>query len=239
MKRIYKNRYGDEFTFTLQDDGNVLWEGNFEYCRFGMPNDYTEAYQSYLDDREGLDEDDILSLEEFKRDVHEYQDGAYLYPEYVRMVKSLTDEIDMVDPSGGCYLSRGMTLDFLGFVGVKVKDFKSVDTGFLIITEEPKQIKCYCRHTTSCDCSPLEEPNTINDWLEKHGNPEVTKQVEKEAKELHEQSTLKEAAETAWSSYEHVEGNLYSTSFKNGFLAGVKSNAARDYWFEIFKNKKL
>jgi len=84
-----------------------------------------------------------------------------------------------------------------------------------------------------------EEPNTINDWLEKHGDPEVTKQVEKEAKELHEQSTLKEAAETAWSSYEHVEGNLYSTSFKNGFLAGVKSNATRDYWFEIFKNKKL
>jgi len=24
--------------------------------------------------------------------------------------------------------------------------------------EEPKQIKCYCGHTTYCDCSPLEEP---------------------------------------------------------------------------------
>ena len=23
--------------------------------------------------------------------------------------------------------------------------------------EEPKQIKCYCGHTTYCDCSPLEE----------------------------------------------------------------------------------
>jgi hypothetical protein len=23
--------------------------------------------------------------------------------------------------------------------------------------EEPKQIKCYCGHTTMCDCSPLEE----------------------------------------------------------------------------------
>ncbi len=23
---------------------------------------------------------------------------------------------------------------------------------------EPKQIKCYCGHTTYCDCSPLEEP---------------------------------------------------------------------------------
>ena len=24
------------------------------------------------------------------------------------------------------------------------------------LTEEPKQIKCYCGHTTNCDCSPLE-----------------------------------------------------------------------------------
>jgi hypothetical protein len=24
------------------------------------------------------------------------------------------------------------------------------------LTEEPKQIKCYCGHTTTCDCSPLE-----------------------------------------------------------------------------------
>ena len=23
--------------------------------------------------------------------------------------------------------------------------------------EEPKQIKCYCGHTTMCDCSPLDE----------------------------------------------------------------------------------
>jgi len=136
MKNTYKNRYGDEFTFTLQDDGNVLWEGNFEYCRFGMPNDYTEAYQSYLEDREGLDEDDILSLEEFKKDVHEYQDGAYLYPEYVMMVKSLTDEIDMVDPSGGPYMSRGMSLDRFGFEGLKIKDFKNVDEGYLIVTEK-------------------------------------------------------------------------------------------------------
>ena len=28
----------------------------------------------------------------------------------------------------------------------------------LIPKEEPKQIKCYCGHTTYCDCSPLEKP---------------------------------------------------------------------------------
>lgn len=31
----YKNRDGDEFTFTKQDDGNVLWEGDFKYSRYG------------------------------------------------------------------------------------------------------------------------------------------------------------------------------------------------------------
>jgi len=28
----------------------------------------------------------------------------------------------------------------------------------IIPQEEPKQIKCYCGHTSYCDCSPLEEP---------------------------------------------------------------------------------
>jgi hypothetical protein len=29
----FKNRYGDVYTFTKQEDGNVLWEGNFEWMR--------------------------------------------------------------------------------------------------------------------------------------------------------------------------------------------------------------
>ena len=31
----YKNRYGDIHTFTPTEDGNILWEGNFEYSRYG------------------------------------------------------------------------------------------------------------------------------------------------------------------------------------------------------------
>ena len=31
----YTNRYGDVYTFTKQEDGNVLWEGKFEYMRAG------------------------------------------------------------------------------------------------------------------------------------------------------------------------------------------------------------
>jgi len=136
MKNSYKNRYGDVFIFTLQDDGNVLWEGNFEYCRIGMPNDYTRAYKAYLDDREGLNEDDILSLEEFKKDVHEYQGNQYLYPEYVKMVDCLRDKIDMVDPSGGPYISVGMSLSSFGFKDLIVKEFEEKENGYLIITEK-------------------------------------------------------------------------------------------------------
>ena len=34
----YTNRYGDVYTFTKLENGNVLWEGNFEFCRYGFPN---------------------------------------------------------------------------------------------------------------------------------------------------------------------------------------------------------
>ena len=37
--REYKNRYGDVFTFTKDDDHNILWEGNFEFCRFAPESD--------------------------------------------------------------------------------------------------------------------------------------------------------------------------------------------------------
>lgn len=134
MKK-YINRYGDEYTFTPDKDGNILWEGKFEYCRIGMPNDYTRAYMAYLEDRKEVDDDKILSLEEFKRDVHEYEGDKFLYPDYIKMVDSLKDEIDMVDPSGGPYISRGMSLNSFGFKGVKVKDFKWVETGYKIIVE--------------------------------------------------------------------------------------------------------
>lgn len=35
----YKNRYGDEYTFTLQEDGNIKWEGEFKYHRYGFDED--------------------------------------------------------------------------------------------------------------------------------------------------------------------------------------------------------
>jgi len=157
MEKTYKNRYGDIFTYTEDENQDILWQGNFEFCRIGMPNDYTKAYQTYLEDREGVDEDKILSLEEFKKDVHEYQEGKYLYPEYIKLIESLKDEIDMIDPSGGPYISKGMRLNSFGFINYIVKDFKKIDTGYKIITE-----KCaYCglagdKHKMGCQTRKIQ-----------------------------------------------------------------------------------
>lgn len=40
-------------------------------------------------------------------------------------------------------------------------------------------------------------------------------------------NTPYEAAETAWQDYEHKVGNLYSSSFKDGFVLGVKWNSEK------------
>jgi hypothetical protein len=153
----YKNRYDDIYTFTLDDNEDILWEGDFKWCRFGWPNDYTKAYQAYLDDREGVDEDNILSLEEFKNDVHVYIDDKHLYPEYVKMVESLTDQISMVDPSGGPYISRGMPLSQFGFKGYIVKDFKPIETGYKIITEKCEKCnKAAGAHKMSCPTQKIQ-----------------------------------------------------------------------------------
>ena len=83
--REYKNRYGDVFKFTKDDDHNILWEGNFEYCRWGITEN---------------------------------------------------DGIDMVDPSGGPYLSRGMSMDSFGFKDSVIEDFQKIDSGYKIIIKK-------------------------------------------------------------------------------------------------------
>jgi hypothetical protein len=132
----YKNRYGDVFTFTETEDGNVLWEGNFEYHRFGYPNVYMDAYQAYLNDEPHHDH--LLTLNEFKEAVHEYDKETYessaLNKKYAALVHSDMKTIDMVDPSGGPYLSAGYDLGHLSdeFQGKVIQSFESVEKGYLI-----------------------------------------------------------------------------------------------------------
>lgn len=131
-KETYTNRYGDEFIFTLLEDGNIQWEGKFEYSRFGIPNDYTDSYRAYTTNG------GLMGLEEFKEEVHRsiYDENEnYVGPcdtarVYGPMVKSKQDVINMVDPSGGPYLTEGM-----GLMGKTIKEFKSNKKGYLIITK--------------------------------------------------------------------------------------------------------
>lgn len=131
-KETMTNRYGDEFVFTLLEDGNIQWDGKFEYSRFGFPNDYTDAYRAYTTNG------GLMGLKEFKEEVHRSiydENDNYVGPSdimrvYGPMVKSKTDVIDMVDPSGGPYLKEGMK-----FWDKTIKEFKPNENGYLIITE--------------------------------------------------------------------------------------------------------
>ena len=129
----YTNRYNDKFSFEELDNGNILWSGSFEYCRFGWPNDYSEAWKKFQEDYGGL------SFEDFKKNVHAYDEEkkSYVFPELVKLVKSDTSRIDMVDPSGGPYITEGMDMGLFSkvFKSKKVKDFLPNKEGYLIIVQ--------------------------------------------------------------------------------------------------------
>ena len=124
----YVNRYGDEFEFEQLDNGNVQWSGNFKHCRFGMPNDYTLAWEVFQEDYGGM------SYEDFKKNVHAYneQKNQYVFPDLVPLITSKTDVINMVDPSGGPFITEGTNMKTFGLEG-KVKEFKSNEDGYEIV----------------------------------------------------------------------------------------------------------
>jgi hypothetical protein len=127
-KETYKNRYGDIYTFTPTSDGNILWEGSFSYTRFAWPNDYTDAYNTYLE------QGGTMSLNEFKKKVHEWDEEKKEYVmgrDLVKLIKSDLSKIDMVDPSGGPYIGTGM--EWMGRIVVGIEPQES---GYLLVTED-------------------------------------------------------------------------------------------------------
>lgn len=85
MKKIeYSNRYGEKFIFTQISKKEILWEGTFEWGRFGFD----------------------------------------LNP----------DEITMVDPSGGPYLAKDMSVSVLdpSWKG-EIIGFEKIETGYKIL----------------------------------------------------------------------------------------------------------
>ena len=126
----YKNRYGDVFTFEQLENGNIQWSGNFKYCRFGIPNDYSKAWEKFKEDYGGLD------YEEFKDAVHTWDEetNSYVFADLLPLVTSKKDVINMVDPSGGPYISEGMDMKLFNLKGT-VKGFIDNKDGYEIVVE--------------------------------------------------------------------------------------------------------
>jgi len=95
-----------------------------------MPNDYTKAWEKFQEDYGGL------SFEDFKNEVHTYDEetNSYVFADLLPLVTSKTDVINMVDPSGGPYITEGADMKMFGLKGI-VKEFKSNEDGYEIIVE--------------------------------------------------------------------------------------------------------
>lgn len=114
----YQNRYGDNIIFTERPDGKIEMTGyNPEWMRFGYANDYTEAYQVYLNQCNALTEPDYfyliednnenklrpMTFQEFATEVETNEE----YRPYLKLTKSDPEVFCMVDPSGGPYIALG------------------------------------------------------------------------------------------------------------------------------------
>lgn len=130
------NRYGSTYTFKKDKEYNVIWEGDFKWCRLGVSNDYTAAYAAYLE-VEGI-HDRTLSLEQFKKEVHYYDElkGEHKYLQYVKLITLDAKKINMVDPSGGPYICVGTDLGLFGksLKGLIVKSIEPIEKGYKLIT---------------------------------------------------------------------------------------------------------
>lgn len=107
----YTNRYGDEIKFTELSETEVEMSGyNSEWLRVGWANDYSEAYEVYLNSVNYY-----TSYEEF---IHKVENNEEYRP-YLKYVKSDKSTYNMVDPSGGPYIALGMDVGRYFNDGVK------------------------------------------------------------------------------------------------------------------------
>ena len=122
MKAIYHNRYNDKITFDHKGK-TVTMSGYSPYFRYSWPNLYDIAYDKYFKSAvvdAKLKGSQILTQEEFEKVLYIDKDDTgwhnnALYKLFGKYIYSDKDTIDMVDPSGGPYLSRGMNLkEFFG-----------------------------------------------------------------------------------------------------------------------------
>ena len=124
----YRNRYNEIFTFTQTSKTEILWEGNFEYCRYGLNNCYDKAYKKYLEDG-----NENIPLNKFIQKIHISDEKGLMEP-YINLIYPLIDVIYMVDPSGGPYINKGMDMKYFDLKGI-VDGFERTETGYKIIVK--------------------------------------------------------------------------------------------------------
>jgi hypothetical protein len=127
MKATYYNRYRTEITFNHTKNQVVMsGKGLTEFMRYGFPNVYDTAYEKYVKSaREdaGLDWTWVLTQEQFEKvlfvtkDEDSFESNALLKM-FGKYIYSDRETIDMIDPSGGPYITVGSNLRM--FFGDKV-----------------------------------------------------------------------------------------------------------------------
>ena len=85
----------------------------------------------------------------------------------------------------------------------------------IIPKEEPKQIKCYCGHTTMCDCSPIEEPKqeTIEEVAENIKRSDLYKSIYSLVNQIPRKDVESDAMDASSCAYE-IEQLLYNHAVK-------------------------
>jgi hypothetical protein len=94
---------------------------------------------------------------------------------------------------------------------------------------EPNQIKCYCGHTTTCDCSPLDEPKqeTLEEAFSSYVNEKYHLPTQGSIPDL--ESARFGAKWQQEKMYEIMD--LYADDVMGGCTLRAKE------WFEQFKKK--
>ena len=87
-----------------------------------------------------------------------------------------------------------------------------------------EQIKCYCGHTTYCDCGPLEEKSAV-EWFQEQIIKIVNGTCELSEIQIFEQAKAMEK--------EQIE-----KAFDDGYAKSGITHNAQEYYKEIFKNIK-
>lgn len=127
MVASYINRYGDKITFKELANNKISMSGyDPAYARIGWENDYSDAYEIYCMECMALEEPDMnllvedvpvsstlrkLTYPEFAYQVDDaIHDQSKFFNKYGKYIRTDFERYNMIDPSGGPYISIGMNV---------------------------------------------------------------------------------------------------------------------------------